>query len=95
MFGISVGKLLLLALLVAAVWFGIRYLQGLGRDRETDALRKPAPGPAPRKPDTAARDAQPAGGAEDLIKCPACATYVARNAPACGRADCPPSRFAA
>jgi uncharacterized protein len=85
-FGISFAKLLLLGLLVAAIWFGIRYVQGMGRDRTADTVRKPAPGPAPS---AAAREAQPVGTAEDLTKCPVCGTYVARAAPRCGRADCP------
>jgi hypothetical protein len=90
-FGISFGKLLLLGVLVAAIWFGIRWLQGLGRDPAADSVRKPAPGPTPSsaKPSAAAREAPPAGGAEDLTKCPVCGTYVIRSAPRCGRADCP------
>jgi hypothetical protein len=88
-FGISFGKLVLLGLLVAAVWFGFRWLQAQGRDRSPDpAAKKPPPGPA-----AAARGAAPAGtapgGAEELTKCPVCATYVVRGAPRCGRADCP------
>lgn len=83
MFGISFGKLVLLGLLVAAVWFGFRWLQGQSRDRTPDPVKK-KPAAA-----SAAREAAPAGGAEDLTKCPVCATYVVRGARRCGRADCP------
>jgi hypothetical protein len=89
-FGISFAKLLVLGIVVAAVWFGIRWLQD--QTRPQDTVRKPAPGPAPSstgaKPSTAARDAQPAS-AEDLTKCPVCGIYMARGAPRCDRADCP------
>ena len=85
MFGISLAKLLLLAAVLAAVWYGFKYLQA--RDRQAKAVRRDAaarvaPG------DAAAR----VGTAEDLIQCPVCATYVARGARGCGRADCPQGR---
>jgi hypothetical protein len=83
-FGISFAKLLVLGIVVAVIWFGIRWLQD--QSRPQDAVRKPAPGPA--NPATAAREAQPAS-AEDLTKCPVCGTYVVRGAPRCERADCP------
>jgi uncharacterized protein len=85
-FGISFAKLLVLGIVVAVIWFGMRWLQD--QTRPQDAVRKPGPGPAPQRPTAAARDAQPAS-AEDLTKCPVCGTYVARGAPRCGRADCP------
>ena len=81
MFGLSFAKLILLALVVAAVWFGFRYLQA--RDRALAAARRAAQ-PAPERVGR--------GGTEDLVKCPVCATYVARTAGACGRGDCPQGR---
>ncbi len=92
MFGLSFAKLLVLAFVVAAVWFGIRWLND--QTRPQDPVRKPARRPAPSgpnstgpNPSTAARAAQPA--TEDLTKCPVCGTYVARGAPRCDRPDCP------
>jgi uncharacterized protein len=84
-FGISFAKLLVLGIVVAAVWFGIRWLQDQTRPQESprDAVRKPAPGPAPSAAGRAA------ASTEDLTKCPVCGTYVARGAPRCDRADCP------
>jgi hypothetical protein len=85
-FGISFAKLLVLAIVVAAVWFGMRWLQDQSRPRgPRDAVRKPAPG---RGPSAAPRDVR-AAGTEDLTKCPVCGTYVVRGAPRCERADCP------
>jgi hypothetical protein len=81
MFGLP--KLLLLALVVAAVWYGFRYLQA--RERQLARTRRPAD----KAVGAAARSA---AVTEDLVKCAVCATYVARAAPACGRADCPQPR---
>lgn len=80
MFGISLAKLIVLAAVVAAVWFGFRYLQA--RDRALAAARRAAEPPSGR----VGRGAAPA---EELVKCPVCATYVASAAGACGRGDCP------
>jgi uncharacterized protein len=77
-------KFLLLILLVAAVWYGWRYVN-----------RKPTSKPpaAPR----AEQAPEPAKNlAEDLKPCPVCGTYMAVSPgqPAgqtCGRPDCPPA----
>ncbi|MBI3513324.1 MAG: hypothetical protein HY060_04570 [Proteobacteria bacterium] len=86
----SFAKLLVLAAVLAAVWFGFRYLQARTRDTELprggtrDGAKRPvgAP-PGPSRAET------PPGVTEDLLKCPVCATYVTRGASRCGRADCP------
>ena len=85
MFGISFAKLLLLVAVLAAVWFGFRYLQA--RTRATELPRRDGRpvGPAPGRSHTEA----PPGATEDLLKCPICATYVARNTARCSRPDCP------
>ncbi|MEJ0067871.1 MAG: hypothetical protein WDO24_03040 [Pseudomonadota bacterium] len=87
MFGLSLSKLLVLLIVCGAVWYGFKYLKlrerQLARDAEratADRAARPAPGgPA----------ASQAAVAEDLSKCPVCATYVARGARGCGRSDCP------
>ncbi len=75
MFELSFGKLVILAAVVALVWFASR-----GGSRS--APRQPE---APRQ-----RGAAPRVEAEDMIPCPVCGTYVTSKRPAaCDRADCP------
>lgn len=82
MLGFSFGKILVLAIAIAAVWFGFRYFTALGQAARE---RQEAGGPAPRsarKP--AALDA------EEMTACPRCGTYVSASKPgACSRVDCP------
>jgi hypothetical protein len=80
--GLSLSKLVLLAVIVAIVWYGLKYLERVETIRRAlrEELRR-RQGAAPR---------QPPIKAEDLIKCATCGTYVAaRGAAPCGRADCP------
>ena len=92
-FGLSFAKLIVLAAVFAAAWYGIRYLQM--RSEQPLARRRPGREDAARadggRPagSPAGAHAAPAGPAEDLLKCPVCATYVTRGASRCGRADCP------
>ncbi|HEX6956784.1 MAG TPA: hypothetical protein VF194_02275 [Ferrovibrio sp.] len=67
-------KFLLLILVIAAVWYGYRYVN---RKEQTGARVAPAP-------------AQPRVKAEDLVACRICGAYVAEaTAKSCGRQDCP------
>jgi hypothetical protein len=69
-------KFLLLILVIAAVWYGFRY------------VNKPKPPVAPPAPPPQVKS--PPGQAEDLAPCPVCGAYVAPGtAKSCGRADCP------
>ncbi|MBS4048128.1 MAG: hypothetical protein KG075_17410 [Alphaproteobacteria bacterium] len=76
-------KFLLLILLVAAVWYGWRYIN-----------RKP-----PAKPPAAAEPQTPPAQktiAEDLKPCPVCGTYMVVDpnktpGQTCGRPDCRPA----
>ena len=83
MFGISFNKLLLLAAICAAIWFGFRYIgrvEQVRRALRQQAQRRRAAGEAQR----------PTLEAEDLTPCPRCGSYVtARGASPCGRGDCP------
>jgi ribosomal protein L32 len=83
--GLSLGKILVLAVLVAVVWYGFKYRARIEAvravlQREAEARRARARQGEPRQ--TLA--------AEDLVKCDRCGSYVAaHSASACGRADCP------
>ena len=82
MFGIpSLGKLLVLAAIVAIVWYGFKMV---GR---MDAARKNKP---------VGRDRGNRGGrnapadVEDTVQCPVCKAYVVANSTSpCDRPDCP------
>jgi hypothetical protein len=80
--GLSFGKLVVLAIIIAVVWIVFRYARRMeatarGLRRELDRRRQSG---------RAARTI----AAEDLVKCDRCGSYVAgRGAAACGRADCP------
>jgi hypothetical protein len=71
-------QLVSLILIVAAVWYGLRWLNGPPRG-------------LPRRPGVR-RGPPPRLEAEDLVACPVCGTYVAAGAPGCGRRDCPRRR---
>jgi hypothetical protein len=82
MFGLSFSKLVLLAIIIAVVWYGYRYMQRI------EAVRRWLREELQRR-QSAARPSQPVE-AEDLVKCATCGDYVpSRNASACGRPECP------
>ncbi|MFM2045675.1 MAG: hypothetical protein RLY86_4251 [Pseudomonadota bacterium] len=75
---LSLTKILVLAALVVAVWYGFRYVARL------QARQKQPPPQAPGKRE----DRRVA--AEDMVRCQACGTYVpAVGAGSCGRPGCP------
>lgn len=76
-------KLIVLALIVALVWYGFRFLGRLQAARKAEARLREAEGPRPAK--QSARDAG-RGTVEDLVPCPACGSYVrAGSTCSCGR----------
>jgi hypothetical protein len=90
MFGLSLSKLLVLLIVCGAVWYGLKYLKVRERALARDAQRAAADRTSRAASGAAAGGVgQAAAVAEDLSKCPVCATYVARGAHGCGRADCP------
>jgi uncharacterized protein len=80
-------KLLLLAAIVGAVWWGFKFVGTLGRLRK-DAERR-------AKARASGEATRPVGGraggeVEETVKCRVCGAYVpARQPTACERADCP------
>jgi hypothetical protein len=69
-------KLIVVILLIAAVWVGHRWLNGVARQ-------------LPRRRPTSPRAAI---DAVDLTACGVCGAYVAVSAPGCGRPGCPRPR---
>jgi hypothetical protein len=84
MFDLGFSKLVVLAIIIAGVWYGFKYVQRVDTvkralEREIAARRARAQGdpPAARK-------------VEDLVKCERCGAFVAgRGNAACARPDCP------
>jgi len=82
---LSFQKLIVLAGIVAAVWYGFKLLTRLQEARKTDAALRQNTAKRPG----AARGADHEE-AEDMVQCPVCQAYVpARGATSCGRDDCP------
>lgn len=74
----SFSKLLVLAIIVAAVWFGFRLIGRLDKARK-EAARQPQGVKAKARPSV-----------EETVRCRVCDAFVpARGATSCGRADCP------
>lgn len=74
----SLPKLLVLALVILAVWYGIKWVSRANRLRAEQAR------PVGR------RAAAGAARSEEMEKCRVCGVYVApASASACGRPDCP------
>lgn len=76
-------KLMVLAALIMAVWFGFKLIGYFDRMRKEQARLD---GKVKRN----GRGKAAAGDVEDLVKCAACGDFVpARRPSACGRGDCP------
>ncbi len=77
MFGFSLAKLLVLAAIIAVVWYGFKII---GRRNQASQSKM-----ADEKTGGGERIS-----AEDTVECPRCGTYVVpKGAVSCGRADCP------
>jgi len=75
MFGFGFGKLLVLAIVVAAVWYGFKLVGRLDQQRK-------------RK--VAEAKKKPSDSIGEMEKCRVCGTYVAAGgAENCGRQGCP------
>ena len=90
MFGFSLQKLLVLAAIVLAVWYGFKWIGRLQQQRDAEAgvSRRKSRWPGAFR--RAAKEPEPQDAAEELTPCRVCGAYVAaRGAANCGRADCP------
>ena len=89
MFGFSLQKLIVLAAVIAAVWYGFKFVGRLQDAREAEQKLRAG---GTRQPKARWRRAkQPAAPeAEDMVACPVCQAYVAaRGASRCERPGCP------
>ena len=83
MFGLSVTKLLLLAILIVIVWYGFKYAA------RVEAVKQALRSEMPRRRDSGdmRRSKRPV---EDLVKCQRCGAFVAaQGATNCGKPQCP------
>jgi uncharacterized protein len=82
MLGLSLGKLLVLVVLINVVWYGFKYaarIEAIRRDVRSEVARRQA-----------ARRGGSARPVEDLVKCPQCGAFVAaEGAKNCGKPNCP------
>lgn len=78
--GLSFGKLFLLILVLAVVWFGWRYFRV--REKEAEVA-------AERARQTGIAKAALKGDAETMAPCRVCKAYVAAGSAPCSRGDCP------
>lgn len=82
MFGFGITKLLVLVAIVAAVWYGFKFVGRLDEARRRQAGREQSHRRAARS--------EKAPEIEDTVQCPVCGAYVvARSASPCERPDCP------
>ena len=90
MFGFSLQKFLVLAAVIALVWYGFKYVGRIQDQRKADGGLGARAGRRPKKRGGASA-AEPGGqDAEDMVACPVCQAYVqARGATRCDRSDCP------
>ncbi len=90
MFGFSLQKFLVLAAVIALVWYGFKYVGRLQDQRKVGGGlgRRAARRSKPRGGTSAAEPRTPE--AEDMVACPVCQAYVqVRGATRCDRPDCP------
>jgi len=86
MFGFSPAKLLFTALIIAAVWYGFKWLN---RVQENQAKKPRKPTQDSPQSDRAAPQAQEADY-EELVACSKCGDYViADKKSGCGKEGCP------
>ena len=84
MFGFSLAKLLVLAAIIGAVWFGFKYYTRIEAKRAADRLKS-----GQRRPRRSAKR-ESVEDAETMVQCPVCKVYQpAGDTAPCDRADCP------
>src|SRR5262249_12188275 len=97
MFGISFWKVVLLAAVVSAVWFGFRWFERAQNERQRIADRRAGGGARARAGRGEGRGRWGGGRAgarteattHALVACRGCGAFVAEDARACNRPNCP------
>ncbi len=88
MFGFSLPKLLVLAAILTAVWYGFKFIGRLDQERRgslKDRVRRAAQG-ARGKPEAA----EAPTAVEDMVQCAVCGVFMpAGDMAACGKPNCP------
>jgi hypothetical protein len=88
----SLPKLFWLILIIAAVWYGFKYLGLVDKARKRAAVdaARAAAGRAGRARTTGREARGDLAQVEDTVKCRTCGAYVPVRSPSrCGRTDCP------
>ena len=90
MFGLpSFQKLIVLAIVIAVVWYGFKFLGRLKETREKEARERDLRSPDP-KSGTGNDGANPPLDVEETVRCSHCGAFVpARGASNCGQRGCP------
>ncbi|MEJ2120879.1 MAG: hypothetical protein P8Z76_09240 [Alphaproteobacteria bacterium] len=84
MFGFSLAKLLVLAAIVGAVWYGFKYYTRIEAKRAAERLK------AERQGGRRTAKRESVEDAETMVQCPVCKVYQpAGDTAPCDRADCP------
>ncbi len=86
MFGFSLPKLLVLAAILAAVWYGFKFVGRLDRMRKEEiknrGKRADAGDDGPDDPTLA--------DTEEMVQCPVCGVFLSpKDTRSCGKPDCP------
>jgi len=86
MFGLpSIQKLIVLAAVIAAVWYGFKFLGRLQEARKAEAKLREANSGRPAKKGNSPQSAAKGGGqVEDMTQCPSCGAYF----PTGGKCSC-------
>ncbi len=86
----SIQKLLLLAAILGAVWYGFKFIGRLKDERDTAAKKQGTSAGQPNPWKGRQTASSEVLEAEEMVQCPVCRTYVAaKGAGSCGRSDCP------
>ena len=90
MFGFSLQKFLVLAAVIALVWYGFKFVGRLQDQRKADGGPGARAAGRPKRRDRPAAAEPAVQDAEDMVACPVCQAYVqARGVTRCDRSDCP------
>ena len=90
MFGFGLQKLIVLAMIVGAVWYGFKFFsrRGEGLEKVKKAARKAAD--RVTGDDAPAEPAAQEPAAQEMERCESCGDFVAQgSATSCGREACP------